>query len=136
MGNGNPFLVCSIFCGMCYIFVTFQKCHRGTLENTNHYSAEFIPPAMEIAMRLKVTEIDSGLHPSQVVLSIKGEDETHYIVVNRHSVESGSIDVGHYVGRRDDSLLVELPTETENGAWRVWVKKNETLPDKKLEAAE
>jgi len=87
-------------------------------------------------MRLKVTEIEGGLHPSQVVLSINGEDGIHYIAVNRHSVDASSIDVGHYVGRRTDALLVELPTETESGAWRVWVKQNEILPDKALEAAE
>lgn len=86
-------------------------------------------------MRLKVTEVESGLHPSQVVLSINAEDGMHYIVLNKNTLKNSTIDVGHWVGRRGDFYLVELPEETDSGTWRLWVSKSE-LTEPALEAAE
>jgi hypothetical protein len=40
----------------------------------------------ETVMRLKVTEIDVGLHPSQVSVSINARDGLHYLVINRKSL--------------------------------------------------
>jgi hypothetical protein len=76
-------------------------------------------------MRLKVTEVESGLHPSQVVVSINAEDGTHFIVLNKNSVVDATIDTGHWVGRRGELYLVELPSETDSGAWRLWVNRSE-----------
>jgi hypothetical protein len=86
-------------------------------------------------MRLKVTEVERGLHPSQVVLSIDAEDGTHFFVVNKNSVVNSTVDVGHGVGRRGDLYLVELPSETDSGAWRLWVNRSEIV-EAALEAAE
>ncbi|MGO9742549.1 MAG: hypothetical protein ACLPN5_13755 [Roseiarcus sp.] len=86
-------------------------------------------------MRLKVTEVENGLHPTQVVLSINAEDGVHFVVLNRKSVVCSTIEVGHWVGRRGEFYLVELPSETDSGAWRLWVNKSE-IAEQTLEAAE
>ena len=33
------------------------------------------------------------------------------------------------VARDKDNVLIELPQETSSGYWRVWVKKNQLLPE-------
>ena len=90
-------------------------------------------------MRLKVTEIDVGLHPSQVSVSINARDGLHYLVINRKSLSpTSTIEVGQPVGRREKDYLVELPEETDGGVWRVWVSGDELIKDNKdnLMAAE
>ena len=89
-------------------------------------------------MRLKTTKVEEGRDPSQVVVLISARDGTHYLVLNKHSLDSkNTIDVGRPVGRRpeDNSLLVELPDETDDGLWRVWVGRNDIV-EQALEAAE
>jgi len=33
------------------------------------------------------------------------------------------------VARDNNNVLIELPQETSSGYWRVWVKKNQLLPE-------
>jgi len=88
-------------------------------------------------MRLKVTEVDVGLHPSQVSVSISAQDGQHYLVINRNSLDRAStIEVGQPVGVRGEYFLVELPEETDGGVWRVWVAKSELSNKDNLRAAE
>ena len=42
-------------------------------------------------MRLSVEEIGTGLHPNEVVVSIKVENGTERLVVSRCSIKNGSI---------------------------------------------
>jgi hypothetical protein len=87
-------------------------------------------------MRLKVTQIGSGAHPSQVMVSIDAEDGVRHLVLNRMSIEGNTIEIGYPVGRRGDHFLVELPEETDSGELRVWVDKALTVDDGMREAAE
>jgi len=82
-----------------------------------------------VVMRLKVETAGSGLHPSETVVVVRTTDGTERLVVSRQSISNNSIEIGWPIRTRDDSFLVELPRETQSGAWRVWVAKDEvTIP--------
>jgi hypothetical protein len=81
-------------------------------------------------MRLKVERIREGLHPSEILVAIKTKNGVEQVAVDPKSLHNGSLPIGWPVGKDGDFLLVELPRPTVNGARRVWVKKEELLPDK------
>lgn len=73
---------------------------------------------------LKIREVYEGLHPSEVIIAIQQANGTEAeSIVSRRSIVDGAIDIGYPVGSKPDgSLLVELPHETSQGFWRVWVR--------------
>lgn len=73
--------------------------------------------------RIKVQEVGKGLHPSEVVVEVRTADgDLEKLVVDRRSLEAGTLNVGYPVGWERDRFLVELPRETLRGLWRIWVK--------------
>ncbi len=86
-------------------------------------------------MRVKVEEVGSGLHPSQVLVKIKTIHGPQELAVDRQSLRQGTIEIGSPIAQQGEYRLIELPAETTGGAWRVWVDKTITL-DGELEAAE
>lgn len=44
-----------------------------------------------------------------------------HLVVNQRSLTDDKLEIGYSINSRDSDLLVELPRETINGSWRVWV---------------
>ena len=76
-------------------------------------------------MRLKIAEIGKGLHPSETVVSVNTVTGTERLVVSKRSIEAGYISVGYPLGTKDSTTLVELPRETQTGAWRVWVSDDQ-----------
>jgi hypothetical protein len=85
-------------------------------------------------MRLLVEKIGTGLHPSEVSVSVKTVDGTQRLVVSNRSIKDNSISVGFPLGERPDALLVELPRETQSGAWRVWVRTDQLIEEERLKA--
>jgi hypothetical protein len=75
-------------------------------------------------MRVKIEEVGKGLHPSEVVVQIATVEGPERLVVDRSSIDDGSIDVENPVGRCNGHYLIELPRETIRGAWRVWIAKD------------
>lgn len=83
-------------------------------------------------MRIVVTPIGEALHPSELVVQVATEQGPQNLVVDKQSVKDNSISVGSPLGRRDkDFWLVELPRETMNGAWRVWVATDQLINENK-----
>jgi hypothetical protein len=82
-------------------------------------------------MRLKVTPLGEGLHPSEIFVSVQTKDGTQDLVVNPRSIQSSTVAVGWPVGRDGIYLLVELPAPTSLGSQRVWVSKDELIPEKR-----
>ena len=78
-------------------------------------------------MRLKVEKVAEGLHPSEAIVAIKTSSGSERVVVSTRSIESDSIPVGWPLGTRDQTSLVELPRETESGAWRIWVPSDQLI---------
>lgn len=77
-------------------------------------------------MRLKVENVGDGLHPSEVVVSVKSKDGPISIVLDPTIIFGDStVNVGWPVATDGNFFLVELPRETMNGSWRVWVPGEE-----------
>jgi hypothetical protein len=83
-------------------------------------------------MRLKVTPLGEGLHPSEMFVSVETRDGRQDLAVNPIAIQSStsSVAVGWPVAREGVYRLVELPTQTSLGARRVWVDKNELITEK------
>ena len=86
-------------------------------------------------MRIKIQKQEAGLHPSEVIVTIATVSGTQELVVDTNSAKQNSIDVGSPIAKRGDAYLVELPSETSNGKWRVWITRDSTI-EEAMEAAE
>ena len=86
-------------------------------------------------MRVKVDEVGSGMHPSEVQVQIETFEGPQVLVVDKRSLRQNSIEVGYPIAQQDKYRLIELPVETSSGVWRVWVNEK-ILSDEALEAAE
>jgi hypothetical protein len=75
-------------------------------------------------MRIKVQEIGVALHPSERVVEVKTATGKERLIVDRRSIENGTLSVGSPISRSGELWLVELPRETMAGVWRIWVKSN------------
>lgn len=75
-------------------------------------------------MRLKVEKIGEGLHPREITIAVTtANGGRQCVVLSRNSLDAqGTIEVG-FIGQQGDACLVELPRETQSGAWRVWVPR-------------
>jgi hypothetical protein len=83
-------------------------------------------------MRLKVENISEGLHPSEVVVSVNGKDGPISLVLDPSVIfEDNTVNVGWPVATDGKFFLVELPRETMNGSWRIWVPSNELEEERK-----
>jgi hypothetical protein len=78
-------------------------------------------------MRLIVEEVGKGLHPNEAVVAVKTAGGAERLVVARRSIQNKSIQIGWPLGEKENFVLVELPRETQTGAWRVWVNKDQLI---------
>ena len=81
-------------------------------------------------MLLKIKRLGEGLHPSETLVSVETREGPAEIAVDTLALRNGTLPIGWPVGKNDGFLLVELPRPTVNGARRVWVRKEELIPDK------
>lgn len=87
-------------------------------------------------MRLKVSRVEDGLHPDQLIVSVRATDGLHFLAINQATISrEDTIEIGKPVGSRPGELLIELPAETDDGTWRVWVIESDVY-NYRLEAAE
>ena len=82
-------------------------------------------------LRVKVRQIREGLHPNEVVVEFDTADGgKQTLVVDRRSLRNDTVRVGYPIGREaPNRLLVELPRETLQGSWRVWVPDNAVVTE-------
>jgi hypothetical protein len=81
-----------------------------------------------VMARIKVKVLGEGQHPSEALIAIRtaaGVEEN--AIVDRRSIDNDTIEVGYPVGSDNDRYLVELPRETVNGHWRLWMKRSDVL---------
>jgi hypothetical protein len=81
-------------------------------------------------MLLKVKKIGEGLHPSETYVSVDTRNGPEEVAVDARSLRNGTLPIGWPVGKEGTFLLVELPRPTVRGTRRVWVSKDELIPDK------
>ena len=81
--------------------------------------------------RIKVRIVGEGFHPSEVLVSIPtAEGGEEKLVVDRRSIEENeSIEIGYPIAKTADSFLVELPTETVRGMWRIWIPQSSLIEE-------
>ena len=80
-------------------------------------------------MRIKTKMLGRGLHSSQVVIGLDTRDGQQELVMDARQLDAGYIHVGWPVGRDKEYYLIELPSETFGGSWRVWVKAGDLIED-------
>ena len=81
-------------------------------------------------MLLKVKRLGEGLHPSETYVSVETRTGPEEVAVDTQSLRNGTLPIGWPVGKEGSFLLVELPRPTVRGTRRVWVGKEELIPDK------
>jgi len=81
-------------------------------------------------MLLRIKKLGEGLHPSESFVSVETRTGPQEVIVDAKSLRNGTLPVGWPVQKSGDFLLVELPRPTVNGTRRVWVRKEELIPDK------
>ena len=80
--------------------------------------------------KVKVAEVGGALHPSEVVVALKTISGTENLVIDRRSLQADAISVGFPIRQEGDKFLIELPRESQSGAWRVWVEENQLVDTK------
>ena len=76
--------------------------------------------------RIRVKILGEGQHPSEALVAIETADGVvENAIVDRRSIHNDTIEVGYPVGGDNDRYLVELPRETANGQWRLWMKRSD-----------
>ena len=86
-------------------------------------------------MRVKVVQVEQGLHPTEVLVRIDTLHGPQELAIDKRSLRAGTIEIGYPVSQQGNNRLIELPSETTAGVWRVWVDES-LLSDEALEAAE
>ena len=81
-------------------------------------------------MLVKVKDVSEGLHPSEIFVSVETRNGPEELAVSAESLRNGTLRIGWPVGREGDFYLVELPRPTVRGFSRVWVRKEELIPDR------
>jgi hypothetical protein len=76
-------------------------------------------------MKLKVQKLRDGLHPSEVVVAVATLSGKERLVVHSGTFQENFVEIGYPIEEKDNGYLVELPNETDTGAWRVWVPQSE-----------
>ncbi len=80
--------------------------------------------------RVKVQTVGAGQHPSEALVSVTTADgKKEELIVDKRSLERGSLRVGYPLREHNNAYLIELPRETMRGTWRIWVKKDELVQD-------
>jgi hypothetical protein len=78
----------------------------------------------QATMRIKFTRRTAGSIPSEVLVEIPTVTGSEEVIVHVSQVDDIGVEVG-FIGRRDNTVLAELPRETMTGRWRVWVSESE-----------
>jgi len=81
-------------------------------------------------MLLKIKNLGEGLHPSENFVLIETRDGPEQVAVDSKSLRNGTLPIGWPVGKSAGFFLVELPKPTVRGARRVWVRKDDLVPEK------
>jgi hypothetical protein len=81
-------------------------------------------------MLLKIKKLGEGLHPSEIFVSVETKSGPEQVAVDAKALRNGTLPIGWPVGRTGSFLLVELPRPTVSGIRRVWVRKEELIPDR------
>ncbi|MSP66842.1 MAG: hypothetical protein EXQ96_01850 [Alphaproteobacteria bacterium] len=81
-----------------------------------------------MTMWVRIENIGEGQHPSErIVVVVAADGSREQLIVDLRTLQNDMMEIGYPVGVSGDKLLVELPQETMQGAWRVWVRKDAVI---------
>jgi hypothetical protein len=85
-------------------------------------------------MRIRIKVLGNGLHSSERVVEIRTTDGTVILTVDHTHLDDDGLEIGYPITRSKENWLVELPRETANGKWRVWVPGGEIADAPRMES--
>lgn len=71
-------------------------------------------------------KVYEGLIESERLVEIQAVSRLDHVEVCHLLIENGALRV-HQVGSREGQVLVELPVESANGNWRLWINEDQVL---------
>jgi hypothetical protein len=82
-------------------------------------------------MRVRVEKVSDGMRPHEVIVKIETVEGPQELVVDERSrsLRNNTIEIGYPIAHHDNLRLIELPTETASGTWRVWVDESSLIPN-------
>ena len=72
-------------------------------------------------MRLRISKVEPAIHPSERVVEIETRSGPVQLVLDATVAASGHIEIGAPLSQSNGHYMIELPRETFQGEWRVWV---------------
>lgn len=73
-------------------------------------------------MFIKCTPIMDGPGPLETIVKIQTAEGTQEeVAVYKGLVQDGFLEVGPPIANMQNKILIELPTESASGRWRIWV---------------
>ncbi len=79
--------------------------------------------------RVKVRTVGAGQHPSEAVVAVTTADgKQEELIVDKRALEGNTLRIGYPLRSEAGRFLIELPRETMDGSWRVWVRENQLEP--------
>lgn len=77
---------------------------------------------------LRVKQLGGGMHPREVIVEIDTKVGPEQMPIFVNELRDGRyVPIGYPVDTLNGHHLVELPSETARGAWRVWVKREDVV---------
>jgi len=83
-------------------------------------------------VRLRIKRTGEGLHPSEVMIEVETTEGNESLVVDESHLIGDELNVGWPVGTKGASFLIELPSETFRGSWRVWVPRGSVVAEREV----
>ena len=84
-----------------------------------------LQPKMILAKLVKMNlpcKIVDGMMPTEKIALVESaEGQIEEITVSKENLSGESL-IADEIGRYEGKILVELPSETASGRWRIWVK--------------
>jgi hypothetical protein len=82
----------------------------------------------ESNMELKVSKAGAGLYPQEVAVNIQSIDGLKTMLIDERAMTGQGVGIGAPItSNANGEYLVELPRETMNGEWRVWVNRDQLV---------
>lgn len=77
---------------------------------------------------LRVKKVGGGMHPSETVVEVATKTGPEQLSVFPDEIQEDKfVRIGFPVDSSQGHHLVELPSETARGSWRVWVKREDVI---------
>lgn len=78
---------------------------------------------------LRIKRLGTGMHPREVIVAVETRGGLEQVAVFDNLLSGEGMQIGYPLDEADGYFLMELPSETAKGVWRVWVKREDVFSD-------